>query len=73
MASSFLSLDPVSYALDNAKVKLNHRCQDVSGYYSGIDGLEGAALMKDLGSLVSDHKSLAYKEVSGLCVQSFWG
>ncbi|MQL99493.1 hypothetical protein Taro_032230 [Colocasia esculenta] len=38
-------------------------CVDVAGYYSGVDGLEGVALMRRLGDIVSVHRSLAYKEV----------
>lgn len=67
MSSILLSFDPIARALDSVKVQLAYPCEDISSYYSGIDGLSGAALMKELGSLVSDHKSLPYKEV-GDCV-----
>ncbi|WOL13854.1 hypothetical protein Cni_G22634 [Canna indica] len=38
-------------------------CEDVDRYHSGVSGLEGAALMEKLSSIVSIHRSLRYKEV----------
>ncbi|XP_042409684.1 extracellular ribonuclease-like [Zingiber officinale] len=38
-------------------------CEDVDRYYTGVDGLQGAALMKKLNSIVSAHQSLRYKDI----------
>ncbi|XP_078443793.1 uncharacterized protein LOC144713163 [Wolffia australiana] len=38
-------------------------CEDVDGYYAGIEGLNGAALEERLSAVVSPHRALAYKEV----------
>ena len=73
VSSSFLLANPIAYSLNKENLKLNYPCEDVRSYYSGVDGLRGAALMKDLGSLVSDHKSLPYKEVGDCNLVVFLG
>ncbi|CAA6671112.1 unnamed protein product [Spirodela intermedia] len=40
-----------------------YSCEDVAGYYAGLEGLDGAALMRRLSAVVSAHRSLTYKEV----------
>ncbi|PKA49479.1 hypothetical protein AXF42_Ash016668 [Apostasia shenzhenica] len=50
-------------ALADTDVGFRYPCEDVSSYYSGIDGLNGAPLMKALSSVVSNHRSLRYKDV----------
>ncbi|XP_058113670.1 uncharacterized protein LOC131256700 isoform X2 [Magnolia sinica] len=59
----FLSLNFVAEAHDNAALSLRYACEDVSHYYSHVERMEGAALMKELNSIVSHHQSLPYKEV----------
>ncbi|KAJ6828862.1 uncharacterized protein M6B38_361615 [Iris pallida] len=64
VSSSFLSTNgSIANALGDPNIPLKYPCEDVAGYYSGIDGLEGAKLMRELGSLVSNHRPLSYKEV----------
>lgn len=38
-------------------------CEDVAGYYAGLEGLDGDALMRRLSAIVSAHRPLTYKEV----------
>ncbi|KAJ8617074.1 hypothetical protein MRB53_013260 [Persea americana] len=60
----FLCADLAAEAIDNTRaLSLRYACEDVPHYYAHVDQMEGAALLKELNSIVSGHQSLSYKEV----------
>ncbi|RWR91445.1 extracellular ribonuclease-like protein [Cinnamomum micranthum f. kanehirae] len=60
----FLYADLAAEAIDNTRaLSLRYACEDVPHYYAHVDQMEGAALLKELNSIVSGHQSLSYKEV----------
>lgn len=53
----------VAEAYDHSSLSLSYDCEDVSSYYAQVEHLEGEALKKKLNSIISEHRSLSYKEV----------
>lgn len=65
----FLCADLAAEAIDNTRaLSLRYACEDVPHYYAHVDQMEGAALLKELNSIVSGHQSLSYKEVRTNCM-----